>query len=258
MRPFCEGSTIEALLGISPMQLALVWLVTAAASMLRAFTGFGFALAAVPVYAFSLAPAQAVVLCVSLVLMVGVHTLPVYARHMGIDRQWPLFVAAVPGTVLGAAMLSRFDPDQFRLGIGLVTIVASLVLARFRPRPRAPGRALQLLTGAAGGILGGAFAVPGPPLVVYVLASEPDPARSRALMIGFFSFAGLLALANYAVVGYVTAGTLLLAVSAYPAMFVGDKAGFALFNRFGGGHYRPVAVGTCLLIGVAITLRSLF
>ena len=189
--------------------------------------------------------------------MVGVHTLPVYGRHMGLDRQWPLFVAAVPGTVLGAALLSRFDPDQFRLGIGSLTILASLVLARFRPRPRPSGKGLQSLTGVAGGFLGGAFAVPGPPLVVYVLATESDPARSRALMIGFFSFAGLLALINYGVLGYVTTGTLVLALLAYPAMYVGDRAGFALFTRFGGDHYRPVAVAVCLLIGIAITLRSL-
>jgi hypothetical protein len=39
-------------------------------------------------------------------------------------------------------------------------------------------------------------------------------------------------------------------------MYLGDKLGYALFLRSGGGAYRRVAVAVLLLIGVSIILRS--
>ena len=39
---------LEAIAGIGPVPLALIWVATVAAAILRSFTGFGFALAAVP------------------------------------------------------------------------------------------------------------------------------------------------------------------------------------------------------------------
>ena len=49
---------LEQFLGVSLPDLCLTWAVTAGAAVLRSFTGFGFALAAVPVYAFFLPPAR--------------------------------------------------------------------------------------------------------------------------------------------------------------------------------------------------------
>nr|VFK48942.1 MAG: hypothetical protein BECKTC1821E_GA0114239_11481 [Candidatus Kentron sp. TC] len=43
---------------IDPLELPLIWIVVMAAAILRAFTGFGFGLAAVPAFALLLTPAQ--------------------------------------------------------------------------------------------------------------------------------------------------------------------------------------------------------
>ena len=52
-------------------QILLIWAGVVFASVLRAFTGFGFALAVVPVLAVFLAPAEVVVLAASLALVLG-------------------------------------------------------------------------------------------------------------------------------------------------------------------------------------------
>lgn len=249
--------TLENLVGVSVMELFLIWLVTAGAALLRAFTGFGFALAAVPVYAFFLPPTEVVVLCVSLVVVLGLQTLPQYAGHMALPRQWPVLVASVPGTLLGANLLRGMEVDEFRFALGVVTIVASLVLARFRPAYRQAHGGIRAGTGFASGLLGGAFAVPGPPVIVYVMATESDPAASRAFMIGFFSFTALMGLLIYTGLGWVTPQILLLALFAYPAMYLGDKVGFRLFRAYGNAHYRRIAIAVCLMIGIAITLRAI-
>ncbi len=246
---------IQALLGVPVPSLLLLWIATVVAAVLRAFTGFGFALAAVPVYALVLLPSQAVVLSASLALVLGVQTAPQYFGALE-RRQWPVFVAAVPGTLLGAVLLRQMQADQFRLVLGLVTIAASLVLARYHPRPVPVRGGVRAITGFASGVLNGAFAVPGPPVIIYAMATLSEPARARAFMIGFFSCSALLALAGFAWLGFLSWQSLGLALAVYPAMFAGDRLGYRLFEAHGSAHYRRVAVITCLLIGVSITLRA--
>ncbi len=248
---------LPSLIDLSVAELLLVWAITAMASLLRSFTGFGFALAAVPAYAFFFAPAEAVVLCAFLVLLLGVQTFPKYRTALQLSRRWPLFAATIPGTVCGAWLLQWLEPDQFRLGLGLLTIVASLMLASFKPRATVSGKRLGGVAGLISGFCNGAFAVPGPPMIVYVMATEANPADCRSLMIGFFSFSALLAMCSFTALGLVDQRSLLLALLAYPAMYAGDSLGYAAFVRFGGAQYRPIAIGLCLAIGVVITLRAL-
>ena len=248
---------LESLVGIELPQLMLIWGVTVCATILRSFTGFGFALAAVPAYALFLAPAQAVVLSASLALGLGLQTLPQYVGKAQLRAQWLLYLLAAAATVLGAQLLQQMSSSGFRLAIGIITIVASLVLSRYHPRRTGPGKPAQAGAGLLSGLINGAFAIPGPPIIIYTMATQSDPARSRAFMIAFFTFSALMALANYAWAGLVSEQSLWLFLLAYPAVYLGDKLGFALFRRHGGAHYRRVAVVALLLIGVSITLRSL-
>lgn len=237
-------------------ELVLIWGITAAASVLRSFTGFGFALAAVPSFALFMPPEQAVVLSASLSVALGVQTFPQYAGKVSPRAQWPLVVMAIVGTIIGARLLQTMSEQAFGLAIGVTVITASLVLARFHPRHSTPSLSASGGTGLCSGLMNGAFAIPGPPIIIYVMATEPDPARGRALMIAFFTFSSMIALLNYAIAGLVSMQSLWLLVAAYPAMYLGDKLGYALFRRAGGGMYRVVAVAALMLIGLVITLRS--
>jgi uncharacterized membrane protein YfcA len=245
-------------LNLEISELALVWAITVAASLLRSVTGFGFALAAVPSFALFLPPEQAVVLSASLSVALGLQTLPQYAGKVSPADHWPLVLTAVVGTIMGAGLLQSMSEQVFQLTIGVIVIAASILLARFYPRPSPPSLALSAGAGACSGLMNGAFAIPGPPIIVYVMATESDPARSRALMIAFFTFSSLIALLNYAIAGMVSLQSWWLLLCAYPAMYLGDKLGYRLFLRYGGAAYRRVAVAVLLLIGVTIILRSLF
>jgi uncharacterized membrane protein YfcA len=239
------------------LSLSFLWVTVIAAAVLRAFTGFGFALAAVPVFALVLSPVEAVVLSACLATALGLQTLPQYAGDLSIKPLWPLYLGAFLGTAVGARLLQSMSEETFRLAIGLMTIMASLVLARFAPRSRHYGAATRAAVGVCSGVLNGAFAVPGPPVIAYAMATEPDPARSRALMLAFFAFSALVGLGNYAAAGWVVWSSLLLFLLTYPAMLAGNWLGYWLFQRYAGRFYRRVAVLTLLLIGVSISLRSL-
>ena len=64
------------------------------ASVLRAFTGFGFALAVVPVLAVFLAPAEVVVLAASLALVLGFISVRVWWGVFTLREVLPLILLA--------------------------------------------------------------------------------------------------------------------------------------------------------------------
>ncbi len=66
---------LEAIADIGYLHLAAIWLVVIFAAVMRAFTGFGFALTAVPVFSLFMSPVQAVLLSVLLGLSMSVITL---------------------------------------------------------------------------------------------------------------------------------------------------------------------------------------
>jgi uncharacterized membrane protein YfcA len=237
--------------------LPLLWLVVVAATLLRSFTGFGFALTAVPGLALLYSPTEAVVLSASLALALGVQTFPQYRQHVDLKLQWPMFATSIVGTVLGAQLLQGMDREIFLGLIGGLVIIACLALARFHPRRRPAKPALVAGSGLASGLINGAFAIPGPPIIIYVMSTVPDPRASRALMMAFFGFSSLIALVTYSVAGWVHLELFWLALSAYPAVVLGDWVGSRLFRHYGGAMYRRVAIAALLLLGVSILLKAI-
>ena len=238
-------------------QLLLVWSVVIMAAVLRAFTGFGFGLAAVPVFALFMPPTQAVVLSTSLTLAISLLTFRTYWGGYPVRQMLPMFSLLVVGTGVGTALLSQITPGQFRLWIGLLVIAACIALGLYRPRERQPGAILGGFTGLLSGLLNGAFAIPGPPVIIYAMATQTDSQRSRAMLMTFFLFSSLLALLSYGVAGFITPASPWLFLLAFPAMYVGDKLGYGLFRRFGTALYRRVALSMLFALGVAITARAL-
>lgn len=258
----CDGANTideltELLAGTEWVQLLLVWGVVLSAAVLRAFTGFGFALAAVPVFSLFMPPTQAVVLSSSLALAISLLTLRSYWGYYPLRAMLPLLGMLLVGTVCGVLLLGSLSPRDFRLLIGLAVIAACLALTFYRPRHREPRPGLGGITGLASGLLNGAFAIPGPPVIIYAMATEPDPARSRALLMTFFLFSALLALCSYTVAGFVTPLSPWLFLLAFPAMYVGDKLGHFLFHRFGSAFYRRVALAVLFGVGLAIVGNAL-
>lgn len=224
--------------------------------MLRSYTGFGFALAAVPVFSLFMAPADVVVLAAALSLVVGLMS----------GRQWwgahnrgeilPLVLPAGLGTALGAALLMRMSVADFQLWAGVAVLLACPAVILARPKAPLRSRALSCGSGLLSGLMNGALAIPGPPMIVYALLTEFDPRRSRALLTMFFTVSSLAALFSYAVGDLVRWQHLQFTLVALPALYLGDRFGNALFLKYRGARYRQIAVLALALMGIAIIVRT--
>ena len=239
-------------------QLILIWIVVVFAAVLRAFTGFGFALAAVPAFSVLMAPTQAVVLSIMLTLAVSLFTLKTFWGRFPVKSMLPMISFVLLGTAIGAYFLASISAHSFQLWIGLSVIAACVVLTFYRPQHIEPSNAVARMVGLLSGLMNGLFAIAGPPVIVYAMATQPNPEKSRALLMSFFLFSASFGFISYSAAGYVDWSSLWLFILTFPSMYLGDKLGYRLFQRYGTQLYRRIALVVLFSVGIAATGAALW
>lgn len=245
------------LAGISGWAIFGMAVAIMAAAMLRAFTGFGFALSALPVLSLFLAPTIAASMVVMLTLAISVQTFGSYRKDIPYRAMGPMVALSAVGTIFGTYLLLLLSPDTFRLLIGLAVMSACLLLAKFKPAPQHEGGLIAAGAGLASGLMNGALAIPGPPAIIYSVAVYENPRISRAFLTAFFLLSAAFATVTYSIEGIITTRELLMTAIAFPAMIVGDRIGARLFEKYGGAAYRGVAIAALFAIGLSVAAAAL-
>jgi uncharacterized membrane protein YfcA len=156
------------------------------ASVVRGFSGFGFAIGAVPLLTFVLAPAQVVPVVMLLQTMTGVGTAVRAWRSVDWSIIRWLWVGSMIGLLPGLALLAALPPNTMRLVIAAIVMLAVLSLTLGLRLSTMPGRAAIVSIGALAGLLNGAAAMPGPPVIAMYLAAPQPIEVCRASLTTFF------------------------------------------------------------------------
>ncbi len=227
------------------------------AGFLRGFTGFGFALAAVPVLTLFVEPA-AVVPAIPIVAMIaGAEQLPRAWKSANWHAVYRLLLGAMLGAPFGVLALTYFSANAMRVIIGLVLLGAVLALWRgYRFKKRPPTTA-QVGIGIASGILNGATAMGGPPVILFFLAAPEGVAVGRASLLVYFFFISAWSIVAQAIAGLLNLNVLMLALLMIPVMAIGNVFGDRLFNRAEAPTYHRVALGFLLAIAVLAIARAI-
>lgn len=247
---------MEIIADVGPGRLLIIWLVVLLASVLRAFTGFGFALAAVPVFSLFIPPTESVVLIVLMTLTLSLLSLPTYRGVVAVRPLVPLLVMLLIGTALGAFLLPLISVAQFQLWAGLSVILAGVGLTFFQPSKRFDSPFPGWVAGLVAGLMNGALAIPGPPLIIYTMLVEREPRRGRAMLMTILLGCSLLALVAYVAAGFFQLQSVVYFLLSLPALYAGNTLGNRLFLRHGDALYRRIALLTLLAIGLVTSLRA--
>lgn len=252
MSAFLPAALLPDALG--PLAFAAIFAVVVVAAVIRAFTGFGFALLAIPVLVLILPPAQVIPFIFLLELVISVTLLPRLWYEVDFSGLRWLLPGALLATPIGGYVLLIASAEALRLAIGLVVVMAALLMARglrFRNRP---GPAASFGTGLVSGTLNGAAGIPGPPVVLFYLATPAADSVSRATLIAYFTVTDIMGIGVAAWNGLFTWDTLLWALWLTPAMLIGSVLGQTAFSRVNPNLFRRIVLGVLLvtgLIGVA-------
>lgn len=225
--------------------------------LLRGFTGFGLALAAVPLLALVLPPQQVVPVIATAQMMTAFVDLPAAWREAdwrGISWILAALAAATPVGFLALAWLSA---DLARLLIGGLVVGSVLLLWRGVRLPEGPGRRLDLAVGVLAGLMNGAAAMPGPPIVVYFLAAARPVRQVRASFIAFFACTAPILLVPLALEGLANRETTMWALIGLPALLAGQYLGGLGFRRASAATHRRVAMASLSVLAVLLMARAL-
>jgi hypothetical protein len=249
-----DGSSFS--LGLTAAEIAFCLGVVLAAGFMRGFTGFGFAMAAVPLMALVLAPAAVVPFVILLQLLAGLWDWREARRR----AHWPslpwLMAGALVGTPLGTFGLAIMSADWARLAIAAAVGLAVALLARGVRLAAMPSPAPLAGTGLLAGALNGLAAMPGPPVIVLYLAGPIAVETGRASLLIFFSFSNAIGAAAAGAAGLLTWETLALAASALPLLLGAQWLGRRRFARASEARFRQVALMFLALLAVLTALRA--
>jgi uncharacterized membrane protein YfcA len=223
-----------------------------AAAFLQATTGFGFALVAMPLVTFALGLEQAVPLVAGVALAVTCANSVRLRRSIERRELAALVGAALLGVPLGFWLFAHVPAAWVRTSLGAV-LIAYALYAWLRPAhlPR-PGVYWALPAGFLAGALGGAYNVPGPPVIVYGDLCAWSRNCYRATLQAFFFITGLVVVGGHALLGRYDRSTGLLLLLAAPALVAGNAAGVWADRFIDQRRFRQIVLWLILATGVML------
>lgn len=226
------------------------------ATFIRSAFGFGEALVAVPLLALLMPVSVAAPL--AMLVSITVAGVVVIQDHSDLDLRsagW-LVVFTLPGIPLGLLLLKSVAEPVVKGALACVVIAfAFYSLFSARPRELHDDR-LAWLFGFSAGVLGGAYGMNGPPLVVYGSLRRWSPRRFRATLQGYFLPASLLGAVGYWFVGLWTPVVSHYYLWSLPAVALAIVLGRVVNRRMPGHRFlRWVNVGL-VATGIVLLLQS--
>lgn len=221
----------------------LAWVALAAfvAGIIRGFTGFGTALIYLPVAAQVMPPLWTILSLAAMDIIAPAVHIPAALRK-GHPRDLMRLMGGVLLLLpLGLWVLTRADPDLFRYAVSLLTLgMLAVLVSGLRYRGVVTPRMVWGI-GGAGGFLGGAAGLPGPPVILFYMASPHPASVVRANTNAYLFFYDLMLIAVLLVLGGFEPVAFVVGLAlALPAL-AGNLLGGVLFHPSRERLYRGVA-----------------
>jgi uncharacterized protein len=217
------------------------------ATFIRSALGFGEALVAVPLLALvmpvQVAAPLSVLVSITVALVVVIQDWHnVHVRSAG----W-LVLSTLFGIPVGLLVLKTVSESIVKAILGTVIIAFALYSLAGRKPGELPNDRLAPFFGFAAGILGGAYGMNGPPLVVYGVLRRWQPAQFRATLQGYFLIASIVGMAGYALTGLWTRAVSHYFLLSLPLAIIAIFLGHFAHRRLSGSGFL-----VCVHIGLAL------
>lgn len=228
------------------------------ATLVRSTFGFGESLIAVPLLALFIPIEIAVPLGVLISILVAAVVLAQDHAHVHFHSAKWLIAFAVLGIPVGLVILLRVDATIVKIALGTLVIAFSAyaLITKRSLHLAHDSRPWLFVCGFISGILGGAYGLNGPPLVIYGNLRRWDAQQFRATLQAYFLPASLLGATGFAINNLLTATVLryfaIALPAAIPALFLGRYLNHRLH---GDSFYRYVYAGL-IVVGALLVIVS--
>ena len=221
-------------------------------SVVQGSIGFGVNLLAAPFVAIVVPEALPATMTL-VALPIAITT--VRREHHAVDRlalPWML-AGAVPGTLIGLAVVSEVSGESLALVVGLITLVGVVLSTVVPPLPHRASAAFG--AGFLSNIFGTASSVGGPPVALLFQHREGPTARST--LGAFFTISAAMSLIGYTAAETITLDHLYFALGLAPFMIAGLWASRHLHPFVDSGWLRPAVLVLSAIAGAAAIVRGI-
>lgn len=185
-----------------------IFLLAIGASFVQRTLGFGFGIFIMTALPF-LMPSygEAVTLSGLLSLTSATVVMLKYFKYVTWKRLLPVFASFIIFSTIAICLLDRIEGQAMKIILGIMLIFISLYFIYFKEKLQKlirPTKGSQYGTGAVSGIMGGLFGMHGPPVVLYLVSSEPDKDHYMGMIQTYAVLTNIIMLAVRAFNGYVT------------------------------------------------------
>jgi uncharacterized protein len=226
------------------------------ATLIRSAFGFGEALVAVPLLALlmpvEVAAPVAVLVSITVALIVVVQDWKkVHVRSAG-----ALVLSTMFGIPIGLIAL-RTVPEAIVKGVLAVVIIAFSARSLLSVQQgELKNDKFAWLFGFSAGVLGGAYGMNGPPLVIYGSLRKWPPQHFRATLQGYFLPASLAGLWGYRLAGLWTPAVNRYYLLSLPLVVLATFLGRAINRRLAVDRFARYVHGGLVAIGILLLVQA--
>ena len=238
-----------------------IFLLAIGASFIQRTIGFGFGIFIMTALPFLMPSyAEAVTLSGLLSLTSAAFVMVKYLKYVTWKRFLPITFAFVIFSTIAICMLEKIEGPAMRIILGLTLIFLCFYFSFFKDRlqkfirPTAPW---QLGAGTVSGVMGGLFGMHGPPVVLYLIVSEPDKNHYMGMIQTYAVVTNLIMLAVRAYNGYLTPAVSSTYLYALGGLVIGVLAGNWAFSRIPGKLFTYLVYTYIGISGLIILISAL-
>jgi uncharacterized membrane protein YfcA len=240
----------------APSAAILVPAVLFGATVIRSAFGFGEALIAVPLLAL-VVPVE-VAAPVSVLASITVALIAVIQdwRKIHVRSAAWLVLPTLLGIPLGLALLKAVAEPVVKAVLATVIIAFSVYSLLARTHRELKNDNTAWLFGFGAGVLGGAYGMNGPPLVVYGSLRGWPPQHFRATLQGYFLPASLAGLLGYSMAGLWTPAVTRFYLLSLPLVVLATFLGRAINHRMNAHQFVRYVHGGLIVIGLILLIQA--
>lgn len=224
------------------------------AALMQSLSGFGFALVVMPLLTLTLGLATAVPLVALIALTLYAVNLLRYRQSLNLSELKRLALAAALGVPVGLWVVASAPETAVKFFLGLLLIGYALY-AFLNPTlaftvPTSWGYGVGFIAGC----LGGAYNVPGPPVIVYGSLRQWPRDEFRAVLQALFLLQGMLVVLGHGLAGRMTTAVFTFYLVAIPALFLGILTAARLDAKINKAQFRRLVTGLIFVLGVSLVI----
>ena len=226
------------------------------ATLIRSAFGFGEALVAVPLLALLMPVEVAAPLAVLVSITVAAVILVQDWHHVHVGSAGWLIVSTLFGIPLGLLLLTTVaEPVVKAILAGIIVTFSTYCLAS-RNQILLKNDRFAWIFGFGAGVLGGAYGMNGPPLVIYGSLRRWSPEHFRATLQGYFLLASTVGMAGYWLADLWVADVTRYYLMSLPLALVAVVLGRIVNRRLDGRSFRVYVHCGLIVVGLVLLVQS--